>query len=190
MRNIFVEAELQALGIDQHHLHFFRARLIQDGHHQRVDEHALAGAGRSGDQQVRHGRQVGHANAPVQVAAHRQREFARRIGEFWRFNNLAQRNRLPIYVRHFDADRGFAGNALDQDRFRLQRQAQVFRQADDAAVFDARFGLEFEGGDHRAGIDLRHAPLHVELQALLLDRAGSRLQLVFIQFLAALSLAQ
>ncbi len=45
MRNILVEAQLQPLGIDEHQLHVVRARLVQNGHHQRVDEHALAGAG-------------------------------------------------------------------------------------------------------------------------------------------------
>src|SRR5258707_4695786 len=32
---------------------------------------------------------------------------------------------------------------------------QIFRETDDAAVLDARFGPEFERRDHRHGIDLR-----------------------------------
>ena len=37
----------------------------------------------------------------------------------------------------------------------------------DAAVLDARFGLELEGRDHRAGIDLRDLAVNFELGVLL-----------------------
>ena len=33
-----------------------------------------------------------------------------------------------LRVRHFDADRRLAGNALDQDRFGLQAEAEIFGQ--------------------------------------------------------------
>jgi hypothetical protein len=35
---------------------------------------------------------------------------------------------------------------------------KVFGQRGDAAVLDAGFGLELEGGHHRAGVDLHHEP--------------------------------
>ena len=70
--------------------------------------------------------------------------------------HLAQADHFAPRVRHFDADGGLAGNALDQDRFGLQAEAEVLGEVGDAAVLDAGFGLELEGGDHRAGIDLHH----------------------------------
>ena len=39
------------------------------------------------------------------------------------------------------------------------------------------FRLEFEGGDHRAGIDLHHVAEHVELFELGLDLHGDVLEL-------------
>ena len=78
----------------------------------------------------------------------------------------------------------FPGNALDQDRFGLQREAQIVRKAGDAAVFDAGFGLEFVGGDDRTRIDLRHVAADVEFLALLLDGVGAFLQLIFFDFFA------
>ena len=68
-----------------------------------------------------------------------------------------------LRVRNFDADRRLAGNALDQNRFGLQAEAQIFGERGDAAVLDAGFGLELEGGDDGTGIDLHHRAEHVEL---------------------------
>ena len=60
----------------------------------------------------------------------------------------------------------------------------------DAAVFDARLGFEFVGGDHRSRIDLRDVPADVEFPALLFDGARALLQFVFLYFFAALGHAQ
>src|SRR5262249_27120670 len=156
-----------------------------DRHHQRVDENTLAGARGARDQKVGHGSQVGDADASVQVAAHGQRELAWRIHEFLRFDNFTQGDGLPPVVGDFDADRGFAGNTLDKDGLGLQRQAQVFGQADDAAVFDARLGLKLERGYHWAGIDLRHTAFHIELVAFFFDGPRTVLQFVFVELLRA-----
>ena len=72
-------------------------------------------------------------------------------------------------IGHLDAHGRLAGNALDENGFGLQAEAQIFGQVGDAAVFDAGFGLEFEGGDHRAGVDLHHVSKHVELFELGFD---------------------
>ena len=61
-------------------------------------------------------------------------------------DHLPQADNLAARVRHFDAHGGLARNPLDQNRFRLQAQAQVFGERRDAAVLDARFGLELEPG--------------------------------------------
>ena len=74
-----------------------------------------------------------------------------------------------LRVRHLDAHGRLAGNALDQNGFGLQAQAQIFGQRGDAAVFDAGLGLEFESGHHRTGIDLHHRAQHVELFELRFD---------------------
>src|SRR5215467_11590160 len=112
------------------------------------------------------------------------------MDELRRFNDFAQGDGLPLVVRDFDADSGFAGNALDQDGLRLQRETQVFGEADNAAVLDTGFGLELEGCDDRAGIDLRDMSLHVELEALRLNGPRALLQFVLIEFVAALAFPQ
>ncbi len=89
-----------------------------------------------------------------------------------------------LRVRDFDAHRGFPGDALDQDGFRLEREAQIIGEAGDAAVFDACFRLEFVGGDDGTGIDLRDAAADVKLLALLLDGVRAFLQFIFLDFFA------
>ena len=108
------------------------------------------------------------------------------MGELGRFDHVAQGDRFAARVRDFDSHRRFAGNALDQDRLGAQRQAKVFGQARDPAVFDSRLGLEFESGDHRPGIDLRDVAADIEFRALLFDRARAFLQLALVHLLAAL----
>jgi hypothetical protein len=69
----------------------------------------------------------------------------------------------------------------------LECQAQVLGQADNAAVLDSRFRLELKRGHHRPGINLRDTPFHAEFVTLCFNRPRTIFQLVFVQFLAALT---
>src|SRR5258708_3622148 len=126
----------------------------------------------------------------MQISPHRQRQLAPRIEKLRRLDDFPQRNRLPPVVRNFNANRGFAWDTLDQDRLRLQRQAKILGKPGNPAVLDARFRFEFERRNHRPGINLCHAPLHIKFQAFCFDRAGAHFQIIFIQFLAAFALAE
>src|SRR6202166_5407170 len=119
---------------------------------------------------MRHGRQIGHADSSVQISPHGQRELARGIDELRRVDNFAQGDGLARQVRYFDTDGGFAWDALNQNRFGFQREAQIFGQADDAAGFDARFGFEFERRDISARAVSSYTPLHFQYMALFSNR--------------------
>src|SRR6266705_3871343 len=190
MWNVFVKTQFQTLWIHKYHFHVVRAGLEQDGHHERVDEHALAGTGRTGNEQVRHGGQFRHANPPVQVTPHGQGQLAWGVNELRGFDDFTQRDRLAPIVWDFDADGRLAGNALDQDGFGLQGQAQIFGEANDPAVLDAGFRLEFERGDNAAWVDLRDAALHVKFLAFGFDGTRALLQFLFVELLAALAFAK
>ena len=177
MRHAFVVAQLQPLGIDQDQPHLVGRRLVEDRHDEGVDGHALARAGRAGNEQVRHGVQVGGDDAAVDVFAQRQRELRLGAEKFLRLDHLAQPDGFALVVRHLDADGRLAGHALDEDALGAQRQAEIVAQAGDAAVLDAGFGLELEGRDHRAGIDLHDLAAHVELAALFGQHLRQVLQL-------------
>jgi hypothetical protein len=175
MRNAFVIAQFEPLGIDQHEPHLIGRRFIENRHDHGVDGHALARAGRAGDQQVRHAGQIGGGDASVDVLAHGEGELRFRAEEFLRLDVLAQPDDFALAVRHLNAYGALAGHALDQDAFGAQREAEIVGEADDAAVLDAGFGLEFEGGDDRAGIDLRDLAVHVELRILRGQHLGESL---------------
>ena len=110
--------------------------------------------------------------------------------ELGRLDHVAQGDGFAARVGHFDADGGFSRDALDQNRFGAQREAQIVAEARDAAVLDSRLGLEFERGDDRAGIDLRDVAADFEFGAFLLDGARALFQFGFVHFLAALGGAQ
>ena len=179
MRNAFVQAEFEAFRIDHDQANLMRRGFVEHRHDQRIEHDALARAGRSGDQQVRHSIEGGNFDSSVNVLAQGDRQ--RRCGavELVRFKDLAQADDLALGIRHFDADGRFAGNALDQNRFGLQAEAQVFRQRGDARVFHACFRLELERRDDWPGIDLRDGTEDVEFLKLRFDFGGG-----FLEFLA------
>ncbi len=105
MRNAFVVAQFQPLGIDQDQAHLVGRGLVQDRHDHGVDGHAFAGAGGTGDQQVRHGRQIGDHDTAVDVLAQRQRELGFGADKLLRLDVLAQPDDFALAVRHLNADR-------------------------------------------------------------------------------------
>ena len=63
------------------------------------------------------------------------------LAELVGLEDLAQADHLAPGVGHLDADRGLAGDALDEDRLGLQAEAEVFGQRGDAAIFMPASGL-------------------------------------------------
>ena len=69
VRDALVHRELDPLGVDQDHPHLVGRGAHQDRHDQRVDARRLAGAGRAGDQDVRHLGEVGADESALDVLA-------------------------------------------------------------------------------------------------------------------------
>ena len=129
VRNVLVHPELEPLRVHHDHPHVVRRRPVQDAGENRVEADRLARAGRAGDQQVRHRRQVRHERLAVDGLAEREGQLRRRARVGVGFEQLAQRDRFAIGIGNLDADGGLARNAIDQHRFRLHRQAQVVGRA-------------------------------------------------------------
>ena len=129
---------------------------------------------------MRHAVEVRRDNAPVDVLAHRQRQFRLRAHKFLRLDVLAQPDDFALAVRNLNAHGRFPGHALDQNALGLQRQAKVIGEVGDAAVLDSGIGLELERGDHGTRIDLRDLPMYVELGILLREHLRQHLQFVGI----------
>ena len=112
--------------------------------------------------------------------AERDRQLRRRAPVGLRFEQLAQRNRLAGVVRNLDADGGLAGNAIDQHRLGLHREAEIVGEAGDLGVLHAGVRLELERGDDRARVNLHDAALDRELAALLLEQPRAVHQLALV----------
>ncbi len=106
--------------------------------------------------------------------------------EFRRLDQVAQGNRFAVRIRHFDADRGFAGDALDKNRLGPKSETQVFAKSGDAAVLDPGLGFELKRRDNWTRINLCDMSADVEFRAFLLDRPSVFFQFAFIHLLAAL----
>src|ERR1019366_5148719 len=114
------------------------------------------------------------------VLAHGDRELGFGAEEFLRLDVLAQPDNFALAVRYLDADGALAGHAFDEDAFGAQGEAEIVGEADNAAVFDAGFGLEFEGGDDRAGVDLRDLAEDFELRVLRGQNLSDYFELFFV----------
>jgi hypothetical protein len=98
---------------------------------------------------------------------------------------LAERDLVAARVRDLDADRGLAGDPVDEHRFGLHGEAEIVGQAGDLAVLDARVRLELVGRHHRAGVNLDDRPLDGELAALLLEEPRAVHQLALVDLALA-----
>ena len=178
--DVLVHPQLEPLGVDHDQPHVVGRRAVEDAGQHRVEADRLARARGAGDEQVRHRRQVGEVRLAVDRLAQRERELAGRLAIDVRLEQLAQRDLLADVVGHLDADGGLARQPVDDDRLGLQRQAQVVGQVGDLAVLDAGIGLELEGRDHRARVNLDDRAFDRELPALLFEQPRPFHQLALV----------
>jgi hypothetical protein len=92
------------------------------------------------------------------------------------------RDEIPVDVGDLDPHGRLAGDAVDEDRLGLHREAQVVGKAGDLAVLHAGVGLELVRRHHRARVDLHDGPLDRELPAFLLEQARALHQLALVDF--------
>src|SRR5580700_5687946 len=115
---------------------------------------------------MRHASQVCGGDASVDVLAHANGELRFRAQKFLRLDVLAQPDNFALAVRHLDADRALARHTFNQNALRAQRKTEIVGESDDAAVLDARFGLELESSYNRTRINLRDLAVDFELRVL------------------------
>ena len=75
MRQRIVDLHLDHLRIDHDEAQFLRREAVEHARDERIDADALAAAGRAGDEQVRHLREIGDDRLAVNIFAQREREF-------------------------------------------------------------------------------------------------------------------
>src|SRR5580658_831859 len=139
---------------------------------------------------MRHASQIGGGDASVDVFAHADGELGFGAQEFRRLDVFAQPDDFAFAVRHLDADRALARHAFDQDTFGAQGEAEIVGESDDAAVLDAGFRLELEGGDHRAGVDLRDLAEDLEFRVFRGQNLSDEFEFLFVDGLLLVGTVQ
>ncbi len=144
-----------------------------------VDAHRLTGAGRAGDEQVGHGRQIGHDGLPGHVLPQPDAQRRAHAAIFGRLHYVAQRDEGLGAVGHFDAHVPLAGHGgLDANGAGGQGQRQIVGQAGDLAHLDLGalaaalhqvVRLDAELGDRRPLVDLYHRGRRAETLQRVLD---------------------
>ncbi|MGC0399868.1 hypothetical protein RKD27_002512 [Streptomyces sp. SAI-126] len=118
VRDALVGRQLHPLGVDEDHAHVLGRRAHHDGSDQAVNARRLTGTGGSGDEHVRHLRQVGHHIAALDVLAERHQHGVLVLGGGREPQHVTEVDHLPVGVGDLDADRGLAGDRADDPHVR------------------------------------------------------------------------
>jgi hypothetical protein len=149
--------------------------LVQQAQHHRVQRHRFTGAGRTGDQQMRHLCKIGDLGLAADVLAQRQRQRRFQFVVNLRFDDFTQRHQFAGLVRDLKAHVRLAGNDLDHPHTdRRQRTRQVLGEIADLADLHARCRLDLEARNHGARMHGDHFGFDAEIAELDLDQARHR----------------
>ena len=115
MRQRIVMLELDHFRVDHDEAHFFRREPEQHAGDEGIDADAFASTSCTGNEQMRHLREVGDDRFAVNVFAERERNSALcfRFFPIGRFKQLAQRHRDFARVCQLDTDRVFPGDGRE-----------------------------------------------------------------------------
>ena len=170
VRNAVVVGELDHLRVDEDELDLLWLRLEEDARDQRVDADRLTGARGTGDEQMRHLREVCEDGLAADVHAEADGQLRLRLEELLVLEDFAKLHPLELLVRHLDADGCLAGDRLDAHGCRGEAQREVVGEIRDLADLNARRRLELVARDGRpvTGIDDLRLDMEV-LERLLQD---------------------
>ena len=189
VRDAIVIGQLHPFRVNQDQAQIVGGVVEQETGQDGIDAHRFARAGRTGNQQVRHGRQVRNDRMSGHVLAQGKFQGRTPALEDLGLDHLPQCDQGHLLVRHLDADvipswdRG-----LDADALRGQRQGHVIGQRDNLGNAHARppvarldeLRLDAEHGDDRAAADLDHLAGRSEGGQRLFDQPSASLDVLLV----------
>ena len=153
VRDTFVNIQFEHLRIDQYQARFFGSRLEQDAQQHRVNRHRLTRTGGTGNQQMRHFRQVCDHRFTTDVFTQRKRQWRGGTVESLRLDDFAKCNQLTVFVRNFQSHDRLARDDFDHAHAdHRERARQILCQVRNLADLDPRCRGDFKPGDNRAGV--------------------------------------
>ncbi len=151
MRERVVDLHLDHLGIDHDEAELIGREPVKHARDERVDADALAAAGRPGDEEMRHLREIGDDRFAVNIFAESDRQLRGGRVPIFRLQQLAQSHLHFAAVRQFDADGVLAGDGRENiDPFRACGTGEVAFQTNDLVHPHTFCGINFVAGDGRS----------------------------------------
>ena len=170
MRDAVVDREFHDLRVYHDELHFLRPIAVEDAHNQRVDTDRLTGARRTGNQEMRHLRDVCDHSLSRNVLADRETDLAVRLFEALALQEIPEIDRIVLLVRHFDADCGLAGNRrLNADIRRCETELNIIGECHDTPDLDALRGQKLIARHGRTATEVRNFDIDTEIVKGLLE---------------------
>ncbi len=155
MRQGIIDLHFHDLGIDHDKAEVLGAGMIKQGCNDSIDTHGFPGAGRPGDQQVGHFREVGDQRLAGNILSEGDRNFRLVVDPVLRLEDIADKDRLRILVGHLHTDAALSGNGgQDAHRQGLEVEGDVLVQVLDPLDADAGCRIHIVARDHRAGMDV------------------------------------
>ena len=155
--------QLDALGVDQHELDLVGVGAHQDRRDERVDEARLAGAGRPGDQHVRHLGEVHELRSSVHVLAERDGQRVLVVDRRLRAQDVAEHHEVADLVRQLDADRGATRDRRDDPHVgRRERVRDVVGERQHLVDLGAGLDLHLVQRDRRPAMRRHDVRRHAE----------------------------
>ncbi len=150
MWDAVVLSQFDPLRVDEDQPNVVRRRPRQDRRDERIDAARLSGAGRAGDEDVRHFGQIGHHSPPVDVPAERHFERMYRPPGLFGQEHVAELHELALSVGHLHADgRAARDGGKDPDVVGGHGVRDVLAQRGHLGDLHAGAELEFVTGDGR-----------------------------------------
>ena len=186
-----VLAHLDPLRVDEDHPHLVGRGPHEDRRDERVEAAGLAGASRTGDEQVRHRRQVHQHGLAVDVPTDRHLEGVAGPLGLGRGEDVAERHDLSVDVRHLHAD-GLAPGDRGQDAHvrGCHRVRDVLVEAGDAGHLHTRAQLQLVARDRRADHHAHQLRLDAVLGQRVFENPTCRLDSGLVDRLGAAALEE
>ncbi len=173
MGDSLIAGEFQSFRVDHDEFDLVGRRLEQDAADHGVQGDALSGAGRAGDQQVRHSDQFGDQRRPHDVFAQRDRKTVGGFPKGRVIEDVPQADRFPLLIGDLNADCPSSRDRGDDPNARgAQRERQIVGEIRDFIDLDAGGGFKLIHRDDRAGLDFDHLPVDAEVGELLFEQPG------------------
>ena len=163
VRNAVVNAKLDHLRVDHDELDLLGLCLIEKGDNQRVHADRFAGAGRTGDQQMRQLADIADDAVAADVLADSEGHAGLALFKFRRIDDLARHDDRDDPVRYLDADNGdLVRDGRDADAGRAEGQRDIVGQIRDLGELHAALQLQLVPRDRRAARNIDDMRLDAE----------------------------